>query len=173
MPKQNPKYPVTCPECSYQWRSRSTTKPVCPKCFPKRANGQNGKRLDVICVKCRHRYETRRAVEDAFCPKCQGPAVLAHKWVMEVQDIPQEPEPLPPSSRRDSHQRYNRSAVEDFLHGLGCHGADNKGRCMAQRTDAEYAASLRKLIEVNRSRHDSVGEMETQMAQAVLRRLGV
>ena len=184
MPKQTIRL-TGCHFCGYEWRTRSKT-PVCPKCFPRKANGQDGKRLDVICEKCRHRWDTRCAVEDAICPRCQGPAVLAHKWVMEVKEIPKEPSALwpkenmvvmemPPQApeRRDSHQRYNRSAVEDYLHGIGCWGADNFGRCLAQRSDQEHAIVLRQVISVNKTRHDPIGEMETAMALEILNRLGL
>jgi hypothetical protein len=58
------------------------------------------------------------------------------------------------------------------VRGLGCHAADNFGRCMAQRTDQDYKKDLENLIEVNRrTRRDEIGEMENLEAQKVFKRL--
>ena len=74
-------------------------------------------------------------------------------------------------SHDDSRGVYGKASVNQFIRGLGCWASDNFGRAMAQRIDQEYIKDLKKLIEVNKSRHDGIAAMETAEAWAVLGRL--
>ena len=172
------KHKTVCATCGYLWRTRTTNpdKVVCPKCHPKVCHGKADTRQRVDCP-CGHSWTTRSAPDTAVCPKCSGKGASPHVWVTKVADIPKSPDtPAPPPGNKwknyDKNLHYGQTAVTEFLRGLGCHSADNYGRCMAQRTDLEYATSLRQLIWVNKTRHDSIGAMETSMAFEILKRLG-
>ena len=167
------KRPTTCQVCGYRWKTRAKDplKLVCPKCHPK-ANGMDGKRQRVTCA-CGFSWTSRRPPGTAICPQCQGREIVPYvrEWVTKVEDIPGSVAPAPPFEKNRA-TLYGKAASEQYITGLGCHSADNFGRCMAQRNDADYAVALRQLIKVNRSRKDAVGKMETEAAYRVLRRLG-
>ena len=167
------KRPTTCQVCGYRWKTRAKDplKIVCPKCHPKK-NGMDGKRQRVTCA-CGFSWTSRRPPVTAICPQCQGRDIVLYirEWATKVEDIPGSVAPAPPFEKNRA-TLYGKTAIEQFIRGLGCWSADNFGRCMANRTNQEYKRDLENLIELNKTRHDAVGKMETEAAYRVLRRLG-
>lgn len=128
-------------------------------------------RTRITCPTCEYSWRTKaNSPEQAKCPQCAG----RHK--AKPQPLPplifkRKPEPIKRIDTRDRSRIYGRAEATSFVHGLGAWSAENFARAMAQRTEREYIASLKQLIEVNKGRHDQAGAWETAEAWAVIGRL--
>jgi hypothetical protein len=123
-------------------------------------------RRTTITCKCGYRWRTRHQdLTQVACPKCKGGRKAAPP--------PPPPRQAPDPGKRDNGGRnYGMVEIQKYLWGIGCWHAENFKRCMEQRTKKEHAKYLRQVIIVNKTRHDSVGRMETDAALEALRRLG-
>jgi hypothetical protein len=123
------------------------------------------RRTTVTCRKCGYRWRTRH--QDATkisCPKCKDGNKL----------VPPPPPPrLPDPGKRDNGgNNYGRTEINRYIKYLGCWTFVNPVDASKRRDPREYQQILRKLIEVNRTRLDTVGRMETDAALEAIRRLG-
>jgi len=67
------------------------------------------------------------------------------------------------------NRSYDKPHAERFVKYLGCHTFMNPVDAIKRRDPAEYRQLLQKLIEVNRTRLDSVGRAETAAAERALK----
>ena len=128
-------------------------------------------RTRITCPTCKYSWRTKATnPEQAHCPQCAGRHKVVRTPVPNLI-FKRNPEPVKRIDTRDRSRIYGRVAVKEFIEGLGCHHADNFARAMNLRTDREYIASLKHLIQINKGRHDEIAAMETAEAWAVIGRL--
>jgi hypothetical protein len=123
------------------------------------------RRTTVTCLKCGYRWRTRHQdLTQVACPKCKGGRAPAP---------PPPPLRLPTPGKRDNGgHNYGRTEIARYVKFLGCWTFVNPADASKRRDPKEYQQMLRELINVNRTRQDAVGRMETDAAIEALRRLG-
>jgi len=73
--------------------------------------------------------------------------------------------------QKNSEHNYTKLDAVRYIKYLGCWTFVNEVDAVKRRDPAEYAQLLRQLIEVNKTRRDSVGRWERAAAKEVLKKL--